>query len=399
MTTTTVDELGVVTSRPPRAPRLTSVDMLRGLVIILMALDHTRDFFHARAWLLDPLDPAQSDVALYATRWITHFCAPTFVMLAGMSAFLQGEFGKSQGGLARFLLTRGAWLVFLEMVVINFGWNFSIPGFGLSVIWALGVSMIALAGLIWLPRRAVLAIGVAIIAGHNLLDPVVPAQLGAAAPVWVALHEGGPTLTAFFIVYPVLPWIGVMALGYGLGPILVGDPARRRRLLAVVGLSMIAAFFVVRGINLYGDPQGWTVRSEGLRTAFSFLNVRKYPPSLDYLLVTLGGGLALLPVLERLKGALADLLLVYGRAPLMFYVAHIYLIHVLALAAGMAMGFDPAIFVGVMVDPSGMAAARWGLPLAGVYGVWLLVLALLYPVCRWWGALKQRRRDWWLSYL
>lgn len=398
-TATTTDAAEVTTAAPVKRERLTSVDMLRGLVIILMALDHTRDYFHARAWMLDPLDPAKTDVALFATRWVTHFCAPTFVLLAGMSAFLQGHFGKSKGDLARFLLTRGLWLIFLELVVINFGWNFSIPGFGLQVIWALGLSMVALAGLIWLPRKLVLAIGVAIIAGHNLLDPVVPADLGAAAPLWIVLHEGGLTLTAFFVVYPVLPWIGVMALGYGLGPILIEQPALRRRTLTILGLSMIAAFLVVRGINLYGDPQAWTARAEGLRTAFDFLNVRKYPPSLDYLMVTLGAGLALLPVLERVRGGFGDLLLVYGRAPLIFYIAHIFLIHALAMATGLALGFEPGIFINVLVDPGPMAKAGWGFPLIGVYGVWLLVLALLYPLCRWWGGLKQRRHDWWLSYL
>lgn len=394
MTATTADG-----SAARRAERLTSVDMLRGLVIVVMALDHTRDFFHARAWLLDPLDPARTDVALFATRWITHVCAPAFVLLSGMSAFLQGHFGKSKGELARFLVTRGLWLIFLEMVILNFGWNFSLPGFGLQVIWALGLGMVVLAGLIWLPRPAVLVVGAAIIAGHNLLDPVVPADLGPAAPLWIVLHEGGLTLTAFFVVYPALPWIGVMALGYGLGPVLVGDPARRRRTLTLLGLSMIAAFFVIRGVNLYGDPKPWTTQADATRTAFSFLNVQKYPPSLDYLLITLGAGLALLPLLERARGWFGELLLVYGRAPLMFYIAHIYLIHALALAIGLAIGFDPGIFVDVMVDPSRMAQARWGFPLTGVYAMWLLVLALLYPLCRWWGGLKQRRRDWWLSYL
>jgi len=212
MTTTTMD--GAMAT-PARPPRLTSVDMLRGLVIVIMALDHTRDYFHSQAFLFDPTDAGATSLAVYLTRWVTHVCAPTFVLLAGMSAFLQGQAGKGRGALARFLVSRGLWLIFLEMVLLNYGWNFTIYGFGLQVIWALGVGMIALAGLIWLPRGAVLAIGVAICAGHNLLDPVRPADLGPAAPLWVMLHEGGPTLTAFFIVYPVLPWIGVMARGDG----------------------------------------------------------------------------------------------------------------------------------------------------------------------------------------
>lgn len=383
----------------PKTQRLTSVDMLRGLVIILMALDHTRDFFHSQAWLMDPTDPETSNLALYLTRWVTHFCAPTFVLLAGMSAFLQGSFGKTKGDLARFLITRGLWLIFLEMTVLNFAWNFTIFGFGLQVIWALGVGMIVLAGLIWLPRAAVLAVGVAIVAGHNLLDPITPAQLGPAAPLWAVLHEGGLVFTAFFIVYPVLPWIGVMALGYGLGPVLLEEPARRRRTLTLLGLSMIAVFLVLRGINLYGDPRAWTTLAEPVRTAFSFFNLQKYPPSLDYLLATLGVALVALPCLERAKGWFGELLLVYGRAPLIFYIAHIFLIHGLAMAIGTALGFEPRIFIWVMADPAPMVKAEWGFPLLAVYGFWVLVVAALYPLCRWWGGLKQRRRDWWLSYL
>lgn len=397
MSTATADEPGAIARAKP--PRLTSVDMLRGLVIILMALDHTRDFFHSQAWLLDPTDPEKSNLALYLTRWVTHFCAPTFVLLAGMSAFLQGHFGKTKGDLARFLVTRGLWLIFLEMTILNFGWNFTIFGFGLQVIWALGVGMIVLAGLIWLPRAAVLAIGVAIIASHNLFDPVVPKDLGAAAPLWMILHEGGLVFTAFFIAYPVLPWIGVMALGYGLGPVLLEEGPKRRRTLTLLGLSMIVVFLVLRGINVYGDPRPWTTLAEPLRTAFSFFNLQKYPPSLDYILATVGGALVALPLLERAKGWFGELLLVYGRAPLMFYIAHIFLIHGLAMAIGLAMGFEPRIFIWVMADPSGMIEARWGFPLLAVYGFWVLVVAALYPLCRWWGDLKQRRRDWWLSYL
>lgn len=383
----------------PKAERLVSVDILRGLVVILMALDHNRDFFHAEAWIADPTAPATSNLAVYATRWITHFCAPTFVLLAGMSAYIQGRAGKTRRELAGFLLSRGAWLMLLEVSVLNFAWNFSFPGFGLQVIWALGLCMVVLAGMVWLPRWAVLAVGVILIAGHNLLDPIEPKDLGALSSLWTALHEGGPALGAGFVVYPVLPWIGVMALGYGLGPILFEEPAKRRRMLTIIGLSMIGAFFVIRGINLYGDPSPWTVHAEPIRTGFSFLAVQKYPPSLDYILITVGPGLVLLPVLERAKGWFADILLVYGRAPLMFYIAHIYLVHALALTVGLAMGFEAEIFVAVMADPSGMVKADWGFPLWVVYLFWLLVLALLYPLCRWWGELKQRRTDWWLSYL
>lgn len=382
-----------------RPPRMASVDMLRGLVIILMALDHTRDYFHSQAFLFDPTSPERTDLALYLTRWVTHFCAPTFVLLAGVSAFLQGEAGKGKAALCRFLWTRGLWLILLEMVVVNFGWNFTIYGFGLQVIWALGVGMIALAGLIWLPRRAVLAIGVAIIAGHNLLGPIEPRDLGAWSPLWNVLHDPGFVPPMVFVAYPVLPWIGVMAFGYGLAPVFTAGPERRRRTLLVLGLAMIAAFLFLRGINVYGDPRPWKDFAEPMRRAFSFFDVAKYPPSLDYLLITIGPMLALLPALERLKGPVARILDVYGRAPLMFYVAHIYLIHAAMLLTGLAMGFRAEIFVWVLADPSRLVAAGWGFPLWVVYVVWIAVVASLYPLCRWWGELKRTRRDWWLSYL
>jgi uncharacterized membrane protein len=398
MSSTAANDVADAAGRP-KAPRLTSVDMLRGAIMILMALDHVRDYFHARAWLFDPTDPAKTDLAVFVTRWITHFCAPGFMLLAGMSAFLQGAHGKTRRELAWFLITRGLWLIVLELTIINFAWNFTIPGFGLIVIWALGVSMIALAGLIWLPRWTILAVAVTIIAGHNLLDGIKPADLGALGPLWQILKVPGFLPPVAFVGYPVLPWIGVMGLGYALGPLLLEDPKARDRKLVVIGLAMIAAFFVVRGINLYGDPRPWSPQADGLRTAFSFMNVSKYPPSLDYVLITVGPLLLALAALERARGWWADILLVYGRAPLVFYIAHLYLLHLIALGVGMAMGFDPKIFIAVLVDPRPMIEAKWGFSLLATYGFWVLVTALLYPLCAWWGELKRRRRDWWLSYL
>lgn len=386
-----------VTARKPA--RLASVDMLRGLVIIIMALDHTRDYFHNQAWLFDPTNPEATTLALYLTRWVTHFCAPTFVLLAGMSAYLQGDLGKSRADLAKFLISRGVWLILLEMLVVNFGWNFTIYGFGLQVIWAIGMGMIALAGLIWLPHRAVLAIGLTIIAGHNLLNPIEPRDLGAWAWAWNVLHDPGFVPPMVFVAYPALPWIGVMAFGYGLAPILKATPRHRARTLITLGLAMVAAFFVVRGVNGYGDGAPWKPLADPLRRAFAFFNVTKYPPSLDYLLITLGPILALLPAMERLKGPAAKVLNVYGRAPLMFYVAHIYLIHIVMLLVGLAMGFPAEIFFKVLVDPSPLVRAGWGFPLPVVYLVWIAVVVALCPLCRWWGDLKSRRRDWWLSYL
>lgn len=391
---TTMDD-----AAPARPPRLTSVDMLRGLVIILMALDHTRDYFHLNASLFDPTDPQKSYLALYLTRWITHFCAPTFMLLAGVSAFLQEANGKSRARLSRFLLTRGLWLILLELTVVAYAWNFQILGIGLIVLWALGASMVALSGLVWLPRRAVLAIGVLLIAGHNLLDGVSADSLGAWGWLWHLLKEPGFVPPMTFVAYPVLPWIGVIALGYGLGPVFVEPAAKRDRTLITLGLAMIAAFLVVRGINLYGDPRPWTALAEPLRTVFSFFNVAKYPPSLDYVLITIGPMLALIPFLERLKGSVARVLDVYGKAPFMFYVAHIYLIHLAMLAGLLAVGLPAELSKGVLIDPSGLVRAGWGVPLWGVYLVWIAVVAALHPLCRWWGGLKRRRTDWWLSYL
>lgn len=382
-----------------KPPRLTSIDMLRGLVIILMALDHTRDYFHHGAGLFDPTDPQKADLALYLTRWITHFCAPTFMLLAGVSAFLQGANGKSRPALSKFLLTRGLWLIFLEFTVVSFAWNFQILGLGLIVLWALGASMVALSALVWLPRRVVLAIGVAIIAGHNLLDPISADSLGSLSWLWHILHEPGFVPPMTFVAYPILPWIGVIALGYGLGPIFTADPVKRDRTLITLGLAMVGAFLVLRGINVYGDPRPWTGLADPLRRVFSFFNVAKYPPSLDYILITVGPMLALIPALERLKGLPAKVLNVYGKAPFIFYVAHIYLIHIAMLATLVALGMPAELSKGVIIDTSALIKADWGFALPVVYGVWIAVVVALYPLCRWWGDLKRRRTDWWLSYL
>lgn len=390
-----------VTTEAEPAPaklRLASIDMLRGAVIVLMALDHVRDFFHDKAWIMDPLDPAKTDLALYLTRWVTHFCAPTFVMLAGMSAFLQGYNGRDRKTLSWFLVSRGAWLILLELTLINFGWNFNIPGFALIVIWAIGVSMIVLAGLVWLPTRAVLAIGVAIMALHNLLDPIKAQSLGDFGPWWMILHEQG--WNGFvFVSYPLIPWVGVMAFGYGLAPVFQMEPAKRARILTLLGLGMIVAFLVLRVLNLYGDPRPWSDQPGLLRDGYSVFNVAKYPPSLNYLLITLGPALLLLPQLEKAKGWFAEVMLVYGRAPLAFYVLHIFLGHALMLGVGLATGYPAGVFIGFMANPGPLIESGWGHPLWVVYLVWAIVLVLLYPVCRWWGDLKQRRRDWWLSYL
>jgi len=384
------------------AGRLQGIDLLRGLVIAIMALDHVRDFFHADSFRFDPLDLDHASPALFLTRWITHLCAPTFVFLAGVSAFLHGQRCGGRAPLARFLFTRGLWLVALEVTVIGFGWSFVAGRPFLQVFWALGGSMMVLAALAWLPPPALLAIGTGIVAGHNLLDPVEASALGAGAPWWVALHDGGVLRVGdagVFVLYPLLPWIGVMLAGYGCGPLFRAAAPVRRRLLTAAGLAMLAGFFLLRGLHGYGDPGDWQVHGEAWRTAGDFLDVRKYPPSLLFVLVTLGIALVLLPRLEHWRGSLAGILLAFGRVPLFAYVLHLYLVHGLMMAVGMAMGHPAALFIGTIGNPRALAEAGWGFSLAATWGVWLLVLAAMVPACRWYAGVKARRRDWWLSYL
>jgi uncharacterized membrane protein len=383
------------------AARLDAIDLLRGLVICIMVLDHVRDYFHASGQF-DPLNLDVTNPALFLTRWITHFCAPTFVFLAGVSIWLQASRGKTGWALSRFLLTRGLWLILLELTVIGFAWQFQ--GYSmvfLQVIWAIGASMVVMAALIWLPVNALLALGVVILIGHNLLDPIQPDQLGAFGPVWMALHAQGVTPVAGFPVlfaYPFVPWLGIMLFGYGFGRVFELPEAKRRRTLTFTGLGMIAAFLILRGFQIYGDPGGWQLQDALWKTAGDFVDVRKYPPSLLYVLMTLGPVIALLPWLERVRGWPAKILLPFGRAPLFAYVLHIYVAHALLVVIGTAMGWPMSAFINPFFDPQ-PEMKGWGLSLLATYGVWLLVLAILYLPTRWFAGVKARRRDWWLGYL
>lgn len=384
--------------------RLRSIDILRGLVIVLMVLDHVRDFFHASGSQFNPLDPASTHLALYLTRWVTHFCAPVFVFLAGVAAYMQSAKGKSPAVLSRFLLTRGLWLIVLELTLVGFAWAFTIPFTPfLQVIWAIGISMVVLAGLVWLPRGAVLAIGVAIVAGHNLLTPITPQQFGDWALLWRLLHVAGPVFIdgtpAALVAYPMLAWFGIMALGYGMGAVFLAP--NRDRVLVLVGAGAIAAFFILRLINGYGDPRPWTAGADTGATLMNFFNVLKYPPSLMFACITLGPMLLLVPLLERWRGAGADFLRTFGSVPLFAYVLHIYIAHALAIGVHAALGrpidgfFD---YIGtVVLNPQALAGT--GFSLVWVYVAWLVVLALLYPLCVWWSRVRATRRAWWMSYL
>ena len=381
------------------ALRIEGIDALRGLVIVLMVLDHVRDFFHRTAFTADPLALGEAgDPALFMTRWVTHLCAPTFVLLAGVSVWLQQANGKSRPDLSRFLLSRGLWLIVLELTLVGWGFNFG-GGFFLQVIWAIGASMLVLAALIWLPRAAVLALGVLIVVGHQSLAPVDPSDLGAAGPFWNLSMEFGPAPFGAFVAYPFAPWLGIMLTGYGLGGLFtLSGPARTRAVL-LLAAGLLAAFAVLRAVNGYGDPRPWTTQSDGLWTGLSFIDVAKYPPSLDYVLATLGVSLALLPALEGLWRPARSVLLTFGRTPLFTYILHVWLAHALALAVGLTMGIPAPAFFNMLGDPSRVLAAGWGFGLPGVYGFWLLTLVLLYPLSRWFEGVKRRRRDWWLGYL
>ena len=391
-----------------RAYRMSSLDILRGLVIVVMALDHVRDYVMIGSVQDPTADPATGPL-LFATRWITHFCAPTFVFLAGTSAGLMAR-RKRPSELASFLLTRGLWLIVLEVLVISTASSFSPTGIaglggrtyvGLQVIWAIGASMVVLAGAQFLGRRACLAIGAALVLGHNLLDPVWPtaSTTGTTGPLWAVLHarqlyEVGPV--SVYFSYPLLPWIGVMLVGYGAAGLFELPAKLRDQRLLRIGMGLVIAFVLVRALNVYGDPHPW--HFDPSRTAgsvMSFLGTTKYPPSLLYILMTLGPAAIACAFAERLRGPVKDALVTLGRAPLAFYIAHLYLIHALTILLGIAQGFAaPQFFTHYRYFPKG-----FGVGLAGVYLIWMAVVVILYPFCRWVAAVKARRQDWWLSYI
>jgi len=385
-------------------PRIESVDLLRGIVMVVMALDHTRDYFgdprvdlHTTAALL-----GQGDALLFVTRWITHFCAPVFVFLAGTSAYLATRRGKSRPQLARFLLVRGLWLIFLELTFVHFGWQLDFdPHFEvLQVIWAIGWAMVVLAGLVFLPAWAIAAFGALLVVGHNLFDGVAPTQAGALTALWTVLHRPGliEPMGGFraFVAYPLIPWVGVMALGFVFGRVMTFEPSRRRRLLFTLGATLTLAFVALRAINLYGDPTPWTVQKNALFTLFAFVNCEKYPPSLLYLLMTLGPALLVLGWLEGRDSPLARPLITFGRVPLFYYLLHLPLINVASRLIAY-LRYGPAA-LGFAAHPEAMPA-DYGFSLPTIYLVWALVVVALYLPCRWLMDLKRTRRDWWLSYL
>jgi uncharacterized membrane protein len=390
-----------------KSPRIESIDLLRGFVMVVMALDHVRDYFHADAFLYDPVDLSKTSVIVFFTRWITHYCAPVFVFLAGTSAFMVGQ-RKGKSELAGFLLKRGLWLIFLELTVINFGWffniHFTLPA--LIVIWALGIGMIVLAACNYLPWKVILALGIVLVVGHNLLDPIHVAGQGIDAVLWSMLHEqNGFALgegRILFVGYPILPWVGVMLLGYCFGILYQApyDAEKRRKILVSLGSGMIVLFIVIRFINMYGDPAPWSSQQAPVFTFLSFLNVTKYPPSLLYVLMTLGPAILFLAFAEGIRGWLARAIIVLGRVPLFYYVLHIYLIHLFAMLAAVLLGYAPSTMVFNMWINNSPELKGFGFSLGVVYLVWISLVALLYPLCKWFEKYKaDHKNQWWLSYL
>ena len=392
------------------APRIQSVDALRGAIMMLMAIDHIRDFVARSAMQFLPTDLTRTTAPIFFTRWITHFCAPVFFLTAGLGAFFwmnRGHHSKTE--LSRFLVTRGAWLILLEISVLRFIMFSQISPrenvIILLILWAIGLTMISLAVLIYLPTRVLAVISIAIVALHNLLDPIPAERFGRAAWLWEILHQQGPFSflgCTFVIAYPVLPWIGVIAAGFCLGNAFLWEPARRQRFFLRLGSAITAVFVLLRAINLYGDPAPWTHQPAALFTVLSFLNTNKYPPSLDFLLMTLGPALMALAWLDRKQFSSASPLLVFGRVPFFFYVAHMMAAHLAAIALNLVR-YGKTSFLLIpppsMGSPSALFPANYGYPLWVVYAVWIVVLLLLYPACLWFSRLKQRRHDWWLSFL
>ena len=390
---------------PPRPRRIESIDLLRGIAMILMALDHTREYFGATA--ISPTDLTRTSAALFMARWITHICAPTFFFLTGTSACLTlGR--RTIPQLSRLLITRGAWLIVLELTIVRcFGYQFNVDYrvTMLVVLWALGWAMIVLGLLVHLPMAAIIAGGAGLIAAHNLLDPVRAASLGALAPLWTILHAPGivvatPRYTVF-AAYPLVPWIGVTAVGFGLGSLYAPGDDRRRRTLLRLALASIVGFVVLRWVNVYGDPSPWTTQRSPLFSLLSFVNTTKYPPSLLFLLMTLGPALLILWLADARTPPLLRPAVVVGKVPLFYFVLHLSLIHLLAVVVCYArygsahwMFESPRLDQYPITPPPG-----WGYSLPIVYVLWTIVVVALYPLCRWYAARRVRGGAWWMRYV
>ena len=377
--------------------RIDSIDLLRGVVVILMALDHVRMYFAQGSWYANPTDLRTTTTLLFLTRWVTHSCAPVFIFLAGTSAFLYGARQQNTRQLSRYLLTRGLWLIFLELAVVGFGWTFDIT-FSLQifqVIWAIGVSMVVLAALVYLPKWAILAFGIVLVSGHNLLDSIQMDGTSTPALIWYLLHQVkfvafGPDRAVYFH-YPLIPLVGLMALGYVSGTLYKPeyDASARRKWLVWTGTAAILLFLLLRGFNLYGDPNPWSLQPTLVNSILSFLNTTKYPASLHFVLMTIGPALVFLALTEGTRNRITDLVLTYGRVPQFFYIVHIYVIHILALVALVISGHRWSEYVYSARAFMSETLADFGFALPVVYLVWVLVMVGMYPLCKWYRAYKK----------
>jgi len=387
--------------------RIQSIDLLRGFVMVIMALDHARDFFHNQAFTDDPTNMATTTPWLFFTRWITHFCAPVFVFLSGMSAFLMGQ-RRTKTQLSKFLITRGLWLVFVELFIITLGWTFNplYNVFILQVIWAIGISMIILGLLVLCPFPVIFIYGVIVVFGHNLLDYPEAARNGEVGLWWNIVHHGffypislGKNHIAL-IIYAFLPWSDIMALGYCFGVLFKKNVPfeERRKLLITLGVVVTILFIILRFINTYGDPHPWSHQPGGaVYTFLSFLNTNKYPPSLMYISMTLGPAVIFLAIIEKLQGRFANFFITYGRVPFFYYVLHLFIIHIFCMIAFFASGYGVNEIVPRDV-PFFFRPRTFGFELWVVYCVWIAIVIILYPLCRWYNRYKATRSHWWLSY-
>jgi uncharacterized membrane protein len=389
-----------------RTYRVGSIDLLRGLVMIIMALDHTRDFFHQTAMTDDPLNLATTTPWLFLTRWITHFCAPVFVFLAGTSIYLQ-SLRKTTKELSVYLLTRGIWLIFVEVVIINFAFSFD-AGFSLvalQTIWSIAISMIILSVVIWLPFRLILVLAALIVLGHNSLDFYESGKQGGFSFLYDLVHHPGffplDDKHNLLIMYPFLPWAGLMMAGYCFGKLFQSyEGAKRRMVLTWTGIGIIAFFIILRATNMYGNPESWSQQKNLGYTVLSFIDTHKYPPSLLYMCMTIGPAIIFLAWMDGIRNRLTNFITVYGRVPFLYYVLHFYLIHLLAMVFFALRGHS--ISSGWSNPPQN--APKFVIPgdgysLLTVYGIWLMVVLMLYPVCKWFSEYKKTHRQWWLGYL
>jgi len=387
--------------------RIKSIDLLRGVIMIIMLLDHVRIYFHRDAFLYSPTDLTQTTAPLFFTRWITHYCAPVFVFLAGLSAYLYGA-GKNRRALSVFLLTRGIWLVLAECLIVSLEWSFnpSYPFFNLQVIWAIGISMIVLSALVHLHRWVLVLTGIVLVAGHNMLDNIHVTGNGAGSFVWALLHDPGEFTfgrLAVFVHYPVIAWIGIMTLGYCAGSLYSrnANAGKRRGLLLLSGFAAITLFILLRLNNGYGDAIHWEQQKSTLFDLLSFLNVTKYPPSLLYTLMTVGPALVFLAIAENPLPAWAEKIIVLGKTPMFYYLLHIFLVHLLAVLAAVITGYHWTDMILTSRVNRAPELKGYGFSLPMVYLVWITATVILYPCCRWFNRYKTAHSatQWWLKYL